>query len=203
MINICDTCDKPFTEEPNIVGTNSEELREECNDCYNNITINDGSVITKQPIEKTYTTMENEFVGYTQALALKELGFDEPTIFSFANKELMVRLGDFEASWCMMGELEVMDYNNIPSLPNHISAPTYQQAFRWFRDKHNIITQIIYCTEKLEHISPEEVGYYGIILLLKNKEDEKYLDHWYKTYEETEQACINKLIEICKTKNNG
>ena len=122
--------------------------------------------------------MEKEFVKYEQALALKELGFKKEC-FGYYDKD-----GDFYT--VAVGKL--------------LNAPLYQQAFRWFRNKHNIITQIIYCTEKLEHISPEEVGYYGIILLLKNKEDEKYLDHWYKTYEETEQACLDKLIEIVKNK---
>jgi hypothetical protein len=130
--------------------------------------------------------MEKEFVKYEHALALKELGFDEPTIFSFANKELMVRLGDFEASWCMMGEVEVMDYNNIPSLPNHISAPTYQQAFRWFREKQNIDNCISY--SRIEDNS----WYYQYY--------KSGLVGGFKTYEEAEQACLDKLIEIAKNK---
>ena len=55
--------------------------------------------------------MNKEFVSYEQALALKELGFDEP---------------------CMSSR----DINNGEGL---IQLPLYQQAFRWFREKHNLI----------------------------------------------------------------
>jgi len=134
--------------------------------------------------------MDKEFVTYEQALALKELGFDEPTIFSFANKELMVRLGDFEASWCMMGELEVMDYNNIPSLPNHISAPTYQQAFRWFREKYQLDSSIALVAN----------GYGFYIHKNRNYTNKGESYGMYITYEEAELACLDKLIEIVKNK---
>ena len=61
--------------------------------------------------------MEKEFIPYEQALALKELGFDEP---------------------CMSSR----DMNNGEGL---IQLPLYQQAFRWFREKyqvHSTITSI-------------------------------------------------------------
>ena len=54
--------------------------------------------------------MDKEFVPYEQALALKELGFDEP---------------------CMASR----DMNNDEGL---IQIPLKQQAFRWFRDKYGL-----------------------------------------------------------------
>lgn len=61
--------------------------------------------------------MNKEFVTYEQALALKELGFDEP---------------------CMSSR----DMNNGKGI---IQLPLYQQVFRWFREKyklHSTITSI-------------------------------------------------------------
>jgi hypothetical protein len=60
--------------------------------------------------------MENEFINYTQALALKELGFDES---------------------CMASR----DMNNDKGL---IQIPLKQQAFRWFREKYKLKADIIH-----------------------------------------------------------
>jgi hypothetical protein len=67
--------------------------------------------------------MDKEFVGYTEALALKELGFEEPC-FGFYN--------DMENNKPMGGNFPCDGRN---------SAPLYQQAFRWLlvlanKDEH-------------------------------------------------------------------
>jgi hypothetical protein len=54
--------------------------------------------------------MKEHFVNYNQALALKELGFNEP---------------------CMSSK----DMHNGQGL---IQIPLFQQAFRWFRENHSI-----------------------------------------------------------------
>jgi hypothetical protein len=59
------------------------------------------------------------FVPYEQALALKELGFDEP------------RLGYYiELRNPVEGLLKIGLDND------YLQAPLYQQAFRWFREKY-------------------------------------------------------------------
>ena len=58
--------------------------------------------------------MSNEFIPYTEALALKELGFDQP---------------------CMASK----DMNNDEGL---IQLPLYQQAFRFFREKYKYSSYI-------------------------------------------------------------
>ena len=128
--------------------------------------------------------MENEFISYTQALALKELGFDEPcfgrwiepTELSISSpKDDVYCQKQHEFSWTAL-------------------APLYQQAFRWFREKHGMLGCI-------EFVEPEYGGDYGYKLYYKP--GHLYIDHWnkgFKTYEEAEQACLDKLIEICKTK---
>ena len=71
--------------------------------------------------------MNKEFVKYEEALALKELGFDEPTMFTYYRK----KLGYVKNS--VNGETPP----NLP-YPKYVAAPLYQQAFRWFREKYNL-----------------------------------------------------------------
>ena len=67
--------------------------------------------------------MEKEFIPYKQALALKELGFDEPCFaFYTPEKQLIIARGDILQS----------------SVENAPSTPLYQQAFRWLYQKLDI-----------------------------------------------------------------
>ena len=132
--------------------------------------------------------MTQEFVTYSQALALKELGFDEPC-FGLWN----LNNGRYEVD--IIG---VCNYSKDFKY-REVLAPLYQQAFRWFREKHGICSWI----QRLynEYGNP----YYTIIheyktdLLSRNHTVVANLKE-YNTYEEAEQACLNKLIEICKNK---
>ena len=118
--------------------------------------------------------MEKEFIPYELALELKELGFDEPCMAFYEpnNKEVMV-----------VGEPQ--RYND-PSLLRlkDFCAPLYQQAFRWFREKQFIMSYIYY---DVEYKFCFCIGYNDKI-------------KGFKTYEEAELACLNKLIEIVKNK---
>ena len=59
--------------------------------------------------------MEKEFIPYEQALALKELGFDELCLMYYDYSWTLVESGVYECK-----------------------APLYQQCFRWFREKHDL-----------------------------------------------------------------
>ena len=64
-----------------------------------------------------------------------------------------------------------------------VKAPLYQQALRWFREKYGLDSAVL------------ENRY-----VIETKED---LPNWYygfKTYEESELACLIKLIGIVKNK---
>jgi hypothetical protein len=61
--------------------------------------------------------MEKEFIPYEQALALKELGFDEP---------------------CLRGWSDVKQIWYHPDSDIVLDNPTFSQAFRWFREKYNL-----------------------------------------------------------------
>jgi hypothetical protein len=119
--------------------------------------------------------MENEFVPYYEALALKELGFDEPcfTYYYELNSNLRTRLGvDINNAWTYSGNTNF----------GFTLAPLYQQVFRWFRETYNV------------HMYPQ-----------KFTDNTWYVSwgDWespvFETYEEAELSCLNKLIKIAKT----
>ena len=73
-------------------------------------------------------------------------------------------------------------------------APTFSQAFRWFREKYDlrIWVESNYGVTKFEYV---------IATTNPNFIDKQFNDlSAYKTYEEAELACLIKLIEIVKNK---
>jgi hypothetical protein len=117
--------------------------------------------------------MDKEFVTYEQALALKELGFDDISWF-----DNQASLYDVNGEHTMYTNYGVM-YSGLSD--GYIPAPLKQQAFRWFRNKYDA------------HIHPTKLmpGVYII-----------HYGTWtsitFNTYEEAESACIDKLIELAK-----
>jgi hypothetical protein len=140
--------------------------------------------------------MTNEFCTYEQALALKELGFDKPC-FSYYNPN-----GVF--MWKIMCSDEDNDHTlSIKDIMEHkaegyVECPLKQQAFKFFREKHGSHSHISkYKDNNFYHydIFVDEVDEDG---------DECYetypCNDLYNTYEEAEEACLDKLIEIAKNK---
>ena len=125
--------------------------------------------------------MEKEFVTYEQALALKELGFDEPCFGAFIGKELRI----FDFSNDLIGYV----YNN-----NLIfGAPTYSQAFRWFRKVYNKLSVIDHATG----------GWYFVVREIGGTTDPMLgaiSVGSLKSYEEAESTSLDKLIGIVKEK---
>ena len=141
--------------------------------------------------------MTKEFVTYEQALALKEIGFDEPCLGFYDGK----------------GTKQVY-YNNLrngtgdfaPFVNNErlswFCAPLKQQVFRFFREKydyHIVITNTNglgkskgFGYEISIQNSNDIIAEYGSIYVPN--------EPWLNTYEEAESACIDKLIELVKNK---
>ena len=118
--------------------------------------------------------MSKEFIPYEEALALKKLGFDEECCawyFLIDGMENVLQ--------------KYADGNWNDDQFKQCSAPLYQQAFRWFRETY-------------EHIATSDfnrsLGYKFEIDL--HGGDSSCCTQWYATYEETELACLRKLIEI-------
>ena len=145
--------------------------------------------------------MEKEFIPYEQAFALKELGFDEPCLACIGeNNEVIIRVGDYRSFSNKKPEdsIERDFYNNIIKdfnsyVNDTASAPLYQQAFRWFREEYNLDKVIDNWAEQSVNGEIWSKAYQYYI------NGEAYTSY-YKTYEEAELECLNKLIEIVKQK---
>ena len=134
--------------------------------------------------------MEKEFLPYELALRLKALGFNEPCfgVYLIQSKELVL----------------VGSTDRIKPKSQHFNAPTWQQAFRWFREKYKLSCSIE-LTDNSKHY------YYDFTISdSKNRDynDEDcfdsckriYDDGKFGTYEEAELECLKKLIEIVESK---
>ena len=124
--------------------------------------------------------MNKEFVPYEEALALKQLGFDEPCLAYWYNETPTNPEGQ-----CLVYYKKPWDEQKIINgiIRDYYVAPTFSQAFRWFREKHKLHCHI-------EYIPAGDVYEWWI----------KYDRANYPTYEEAELACLRKLIEIVRKK---
>lgn len=120
--------------------------------------------------------MEKEFIPYDIALKLKELGFDKPCIKGFYNKEPVYTV-----------VTSPVDFNNKEQTGELVSAPTFNQAFRWLREKHNLLCHV----EK--GVNPN--NYYPVVTNISYRHDPRL---WFDSYEEAELACLIELIKIVK-----
>jgi dolichyl-phosphate-mannose--protein O-mannosyl transferase len=127
-----------------------------------------------------------DFIPYEIALELKKIGFNQPCykyIFTWGEDDNAHDEHEFLPSQC-----ESFNDNSFS-----VSQPTYSQSFRWFREKHNLKSCIMFRTSMADN---EE--YYDWLI----KGQEVVYRH-FKTYEEAELACIKELIKIVKTHEGG
>ena len=110
--------------------------------------------------------MVKDFIQYTEALELKQLGFDEPCFGVYATKDGYVRKSAYDENG---------------------DAPTYSQAFRWFRDNGKVV-------EIFSQLLPSNKYKWGF----KIQGVEGITDGFF-TYEEAELACLKEMIKIVKT----
>ena len=136
-------------------------------------------------MNKQQTEMNKEFVPYELALELKQLGFDEPCLATIDQTDFIHIKG---TEYPIRG---AMIYDTI-------DCPTYSQAFRWFRYKY-WYTALILCD------SFQIVMQLSTSKTLDSKTGEyknNYSTQTYhkevglKSYDESELACLKKLIEI-------
>ena len=116
--------------------------------------------------------MENEFIPYDQALALKVQGFDEPCLAWYEIGGSGLRPNATKVT------LSTAQTNSNSDM---VAAPLYQQAFRWFR-KHELYQEILVDYPKYTYRIVHSLG--AMIIS----------DHLYKTYEEAELECLKHLI---------
>jgi len=107
--------------------------------------------------------MIKEFVPYELAVKLKAIGFNEECFGAYHNENYL----DLES--------EEYDYSYA------VKAPTFSQAFRWFREKQGLGHMI------------NGIGYESFLFNIGGLVT---VFPMFKTYEEAELACLDKLIEI-------
>lgn len=125
--------------------------------------------------------LQKEFVPYDFAIRMKQLGFNESRLLCFG-AYLGVNL-----------EFELYDkpkYINFGTKGSACSAPTLSQAFRWFRGK-NYQAEILWRGDFGDFCWKIGKFKYG---------SHFFSDNGFKTYEEAELACIEKLLEIVEQK---
>ena len=158
--------------------------------------------------------MNKEFVPYKIALELKELGFDEPCLrVGNPNGHIMWKWIEVDKD---NETISVNDILNVEYMEVYIQIPTFSQAFRWFREKYNLVHEISWSKYKGGVFFDYDV--FSLVLPTDDElgnEDDIYIDKPMETYdslagksfrdrdsdtfEEAELACLNKLIEIVKT----
>jgi hypothetical protein len=128
---------------------------------------------------------ENYFLSLELSKQLAELGFDEDCFAIYDKRQLI-----FQPSTL--------------GIESAIPAPTYQQAFKFFREKYAMLICIDY---KLYDITGY---YYAISYQASYDDDDKTIMMWQHfnnlqtineklmSYEEVETACVKRLIEIVK-----
>ena len=131
--------------------------------------------------------MEKDFIPYEEALALKELGFDEPCFAVYFNTTQQLYFDKY-----------INEFNkDVRTL-----APTFSQAFRWFREQY-WYTALILCdsfqivmqlstSKTLDSKTGEYIANYSTQTYHK--------EEGFKSYDESELACLKQLIEISKNK---
>lgn len=143
--------------------------------------------------------MKKEFLPYEQALELKELGFREDTsAYYFTwDDERSLRFAQDSGN--------EIDWNEPPmgmdTQTDYVSAPLYQQAFRWFRENCEVYSEI------LSNVCGTEETYFTFNIMTANvpfqlmsENNTFFSSDIFNTYEEAELDCIIKLIEIVKNK---
>jgi hypothetical protein len=125
-----------------------------------------------------------DFTLYQEALDIKELGFDEPC---------------FTWYWDDVGLYKGLQYGNH-NKGITISAPTYSQAFRFFREKYGLHTWV-----GCKTLDNGKTVYIGNGRTIPNTLKDGFIVDIIPyepkdTFEEAELACLRKLIEIVKQK---
>jgi hypothetical protein len=122
--------------------------------------------------------IEKDFVPYEETFELDKLEFGEDCFAWYVSETYGMEIG------------RVIKDDLINDA---VLAPTYSQAFRFFRDKHNINAQIAFCEYSVSSENSWKFTFDNPtnVLIWNGK---------FNTYEEAELECLKVLIEMVKTK---
>ena len=113
--------------------------------------------------------MKQLFVPYEQSLELRELGFDEICLTHYWGNDI---LNEAYGGW--------MKNSNT----KYVMAPTWEQAFKWFRENYNLIGLV-------------EGGYDNgkniFTYVIWDGFKDNMIDEYFDTYEEAQLKCLIQL----------
>jgi hypothetical protein len=113
-----------------------------------------------------------DFVSYDESYQLKKFGYNKPCL-----KYTAISLADMHnGDYCFVEK--------------KLGLPLYSEAFRWFREKYNLPSTIMY------RVNMDDGGICYDWLILG--QDTRY--RHFDTYEDAEIACLRMLLEIVKIK---
>jgi hypothetical protein len=124
---------------------------------------------------------EKDIVSFDQAIELATIGFDKQTLcgYDIADRQLYL---------CQVDE------DGIYMPQKDLAAPTKSQVFRWFREKYELYYRITGVKQSKYH--------YSIDYQYKDGKWGMMGGEFLATYEEAENACISKLLELAKQQDN-
>ena len=143
--------------------------------------------------------MDKDFVPYQPSLDMKELGFDEPCLMFWIDKNnwgVLPQPGYYNNGfkWCNQNFFIFSKQENV-----NLTRPTFSQAFRWFKEKYGIFVSIV--PNKYGNLD-SFIGWIYIPLNGSTKDIDVGGRKGFNTPEEAELACLIKIIEIVKEGNN-
>ena len=137
--------------------------------------------------------MNDQFVTYEIALALKELGFKEKCLTAYTNKGELGSVWNVDPDICE-GEL-LMEYAdnslyciNGELLLDYIAASLWQQVIDWFNNKYGIFITLA--------LVSNGYGFYIHKNFNTTNKGENY--GFYPDIYKAREAAILKCIELCK-----
>jgi len=126
-----------------------------------------------------------EFVPKELAIKLRDLGFDEPCLFVYRRNDLyMYGGGDYLTTMTLVTNFQLTN----PADKNYwVTAPTYSQAFRWFREETDLVFSIG------RGFYPKQYNVYvaGYIYDEYDTNNPKSF-----SYDDAQEAALKRLIEI-------
>ena len=124
-----------------------------------------------------------DFVPYQEAIELKQLGFDEPCFGWFASDRTLVK--------------------EVTEKTDFTLAPTYSQAFRFFREKYDLDYSLLPESSSGHKLSTRtfNIVIYKYYMNMNVQAETVRIDGKIARYnkrEEAELECLQKLIKIVK-----
>lgn len=135
--------------------------------------------------------MREQFIPYGQVLRLKDLGFNEECLeyYSTSNHPSLqpgILIGKNPSNPLME--------NQMRNLINwKVKAPLWQQAFDWFRERHNLYFEIFNSPMYVQH-----AWKFRLYTIENNRLRNTTISENFGTYQEAKEAVLVKLISLIK-----